>query len=106
MPESSRLATEIATTLRRERESRRITQQQLADRAGTSQSAVARFERGGRVPAIPLLERLFAALDLQLAVTVEELDSPPRRAAGRPRRPATRRPDRRAEPGPPAGPAG
>ncbi|MFI9639582.1 helix-turn-helix domain-containing protein [Micromonospora sp. NPDC051925] len=75
MPQRSRLATEIAAVLRRERGSRRLTQQQLADRAGTSQSAVARVERGERIPGIPLVERLFAALDLQLAVTTEQLDS-------------------------------
>ncbi|MBO4162514.1 helix-turn-helix domain-containing protein [Micromonospora antibiotica] len=75
MPESSRLATEIAAILRRERHVQRLTQRQLADRAGVSQSAVARIERGERVPAIPLVERLFAALGRQLAVTVEQLDS-------------------------------
>ncbi|MEU1885138.1 helix-turn-helix transcriptional regulator [Micromonospora rifamycinica] len=75
MPESSRITTEIAAILRRERSAQRLTQQQLADRAGTSQSAVARIERGQRVPGIPLVERLFAALGRQLAVTVEELDS-------------------------------
>ncbi|WP_432900601.1 helix-turn-helix domain-containing protein [Micromonospora matsumotoense] len=75
MPQSSRLATHIAALLRRERGARQLTQQQLADRAGTSQSAVARIERGDRVPGIPLVERLFAALGLQIAVTAEELDS-------------------------------
>ncbi|MEV4725947.1 helix-turn-helix domain-containing protein [Micromonospora humida] len=75
MPESSRIATEIAALLRRERSVQRLTQQQLADRAGTSQSAVARVERGGRVPSLDLVERLFAALRRQLAVTAQPLDS-------------------------------
>ncbi|WP_194823608.1 helix-turn-helix domain-containing protein, partial [Micromonospora sp. S-DT3-3-22] len=75
MSESGRLATEIAALLRRERGAQRLTQQQLADRAGTSQSAVARVERGGRVPSLDLVERLFAALGRQLAVTTEQLDS-------------------------------
>ncbi|MBW4703216.1 MULTISPECIES: helix-turn-helix domain-containing protein [unclassified Micromonospora] len=75
MPESGRLTTEIAALLRRERHAAALTQQQLADRAGTSQSAVARIERGERVPALPLVERLFAALGQQLAVTAEPLDS-------------------------------
>ncbi|WP_346538237.1 helix-turn-helix domain-containing protein [Micromonospora sp. DPT] len=75
MPESSRLATRIAATLRRERGARSLTQQELADLAGVSQGAVARVERGDRVPSITLIERLLAALDLQLAVAVEPLDS-------------------------------
>ncbi|OWV03755.1 transcriptional regulator [Micromonospora wenchangensis] len=75
MTESGRLATEIAALLRRERSAQRLTQQQLADRAGTSQSAVARVEGGGRVPSLDLVERLLAALGRQLAVTTEPLDS-------------------------------
>lgn len=74
MPES-RLANQIATALSRERGARRLTQQALADLAGTSQAAVARIERGDRMPSIPLVERLFAALDRQLTLGVEPLDS-------------------------------
>ncbi|WP_406040823.1 helix-turn-helix domain-containing protein [Micromonospora sp. NBC_00898] len=74
MPES-RLASQIAAALRRERGSRLLTQQAVAELAGTSQAAVARVERGDRIPSIPLVERLFAALGLQLAVGVEPLDS-------------------------------
>ncbi|MEU4716216.1 helix-turn-helix transcriptional regulator [Micromonospora purpureochromogenes] len=74
MPESSRLATQIAAILRRERGARSLTQQELADLAGVSQGAVARVERGERVPSVPLIERLLAAFDLQLAVAVEPLD--------------------------------
>lgn len=61
MPES-RLARQIATAVRREREHRRLTQQALADLAGLSQGAVARIERGDRLPSLPVVERLFAAL--------------------------------------------
>ncbi|WP_422734699.1 helix-turn-helix domain-containing protein [Micromonospora sp. WMMD558] len=71
----SSLAQQIAATLRRERTSRFLTQQALADLAGISQSALARIERGDRVPSIPLVERAFATLDLQLRVTVEQLDA-------------------------------
>lgn len=34
-----------------------------------TQSAVARFEAGGTVPTLPVLERLARALDAKLAVT-------------------------------------
>ncbi|WP_200206367.1 helix-turn-helix domain-containing protein [Micromonospora coerulea] len=74
MPES-RLATQIAAALRRERGGRLLTQQALADQVGTSQAAIARVERGDRLPSLTLVERLFAALDLQLAVAVEPLDA-------------------------------
>jgi transcriptional regulator with XRE-family HTH domain len=33
-----------------------------------TQSAVARFEAGGTVPTLPVLERLARALDVELAV--------------------------------------
>ncbi|WP_243422779.1 helix-turn-helix domain-containing protein [Micromonospora globispora] len=71
----SRVASQIAAALRRERGARFLTQHELADLAGLSQSAVARVERGNRMPSIPLVERLFAALGLQLAVGVEPLES-------------------------------
>lgn len=71
----SRLASQIAAVLRGERSAHLLSQQALADLAGVSQSAVARVERGDRLPSIPLVERLLAALDLQLAVGVEPLDS-------------------------------
>jgi transcriptional regulator with XRE-family HTH domain len=41
---------------------------QLAQASGMTQSAVARFEAGGTVPTLPVLERLAHALDVQLAV--------------------------------------
>lgn len=41
-----------------------------------TQSAVARFEVGGTVPTLPVLERLARALDVELAVQFT-----PRRAA-------------------------
>jgi transcriptional regulator with XRE-family HTH domain len=43
-------------------------QTQLAQAAGMTQSAVARFEAGGTVPTLPVLERLAQALDVRLAV--------------------------------------
>ena len=38
-----------------------LTQQQLADRASVPQSTVSVYERGGREPTLPTLERLVAA---------------------------------------------
>ena len=42
----------------------------LARSAGMTQSAVARFEAGGAVPTLPVLERLAHALDADLVVSV------------------------------------
>lgn len=72
---SSRLVTLLGSTVRRQGESRELSQRRLAELAGVSQAAVARIERGDRSPSVPVLERLLAAMDLQLAVTVEPLDA-------------------------------
>ncbi|HEY0698952.1 MAG TPA: helix-turn-helix transcriptional regulator [Micromonospora sp.] len=72
---TSRLGGIVADTLRRQRELHQLTQQELAELAGVSQAMVTRIERGGRVPSLPMLERLFAALDAQLTIGVEPLDA-------------------------------
>jgi transcriptional regulator with XRE-family HTH domain len=43
-------------------------QAELAERARLQQPAVARFESGGTMPTIPMLERLAGALRLRLNV--------------------------------------
>ena len=53
-------------TLRRLRERRRLTQVQLAERAGTHPISIAKFEGGTRVPGIDLLERLAKALGVRV----------------------------------------
>src|SRR5262249_7223989 len=47
-----------------------LPQTELARAAGMTQSAVARFEAGGTVPTLPVLDRLAQALDADLTVTV------------------------------------
>ncbi|GAB2740173.1 hypothetical protein GCM10027174_11970 [Salinifilum aidingensis] len=44
------------------------TQAELAEEADMTQPAVARFEAGGTVPTIPVLERLARALGAELDV--------------------------------------
>lgn len=58
-----------AGTIRRLREGKRLTQQQLADRIGVSCKAVSKWETGRGLPDITLLEPLAAAL----GVSVPEL---------------------------------
>jgi transcriptional regulator with XRE-family HTH domain len=48
----------------------RLTQSELAERAGMTQPALSRLEAGGVVPTIPLLERISAALEADLIVAI------------------------------------
>ncbi|GLH97299.1 helix-turn-helix domain-containing protein [Phytohabitans aurantiacus] len=66
--EATRLAFELGRAVRELREQRGWSQRQLADAAAMTQSAVARFEAGGTVPTLPVLERLARALDVRLDV--------------------------------------
>ncbi|MFC0439441.1 helix-turn-helix domain-containing protein [Kutzneria buriramensis] len=65
---AARLAYELGKSVREMRERRGWTQTQLAQAAGMTQSAVARFEAGGTMPTIPVLDRLAQALGAKLVV--------------------------------------
>jgi ribosome-binding protein aMBF1 (putative translation factor) len=67
--EAARLAFELGRSVRQLREQQGWSQTELAREAGMTQSAVARFEAGGTVPTLPVLERLARALGVELAVT-------------------------------------
>ena len=56
----------IGSLVRDARRHRGLTQQQLADRLGTSQSAIARIEQGGQNLTLELLGRLSTALQSEL----------------------------------------
>jgi ribosome-binding protein aMBF1 (putative translation factor) len=66
--DAARLAFELGRSVRELRERRGWSQTQLAKASGMTQSAVARFEAGGTVPTLAVLERLAAALDVSLKV--------------------------------------
>ncbi|TDQ01498.1 helix-turn-helix domain-containing protein [Labedaea rhizosphaerae] len=66
--EATRLAFELGKAVREMREASGWTQVQLAEAAGMTQPAIARFEAGGTVPTIPVLERLAHALGAELVV--------------------------------------
>jgi transcriptional regulator with XRE-family HTH domain len=61
--------------LQSERARSRLTQRQLALRARTSQQWVSRVERGSTAPTTAAVDRLFAALDLQVRVDAEPAGS-------------------------------
>ncbi len=70
--EAARLAFELGRSVRTLREAKGLNQTELADRAGMTQSAVARFESGGTVPTLPVLERLARALEVELVVQLRK----------------------------------
>ena len=51
-----------------------LTQAELADRAGTTQSAIARWETGRSRPAVETLARLVRACGLELRIELGEAD--------------------------------
>jgi ribosome-binding protein aMBF1 (putative translation factor) len=73
--DAARLAFELGRVVRDLREHRGWSQAQLAKASGMTQSAVARFEAGGTVPTLPVLERLAAALEVSLSVKFEPRDA-------------------------------
>jgi ribosome-binding protein aMBF1 (putative translation factor) len=66
--EAARLAYELGRSVRTLREDKGWSQTELARQTGMTQSAVARFESGGTVPTLPVLERLAHALGVELVV--------------------------------------
>lgn len=57
-----------ALLIRDARKRAKLTQEQLADRASTSQSALARYETGAALPTIPTLERLMIGCGRHLQI--------------------------------------
>ena len=52
-----------------------LTQRELAARAGTSQSAIARIERGRQLPSLETLQRILRACDLDLQIRIVPHDA-------------------------------
>jgi ribosome-binding protein aMBF1 (putative translation factor) len=67
-PEGGYLFAQIADDVAERRLERGLSQRELAELTGTTQSAIARLERGGRPPRIDTLLRIAEALDCDLAV--------------------------------------
>ena len=67
----AKLASELGSKVRAIRLKRGLTQKQLAELAGMTQSAVARFEAGGTTPTLAVLSRLAQALGMSLTVDLK-----------------------------------
>ena len=66
---------QIAERVAERRMAMGLSQRELAELCGTTQSAIARLERGGRPPRIDTLLRIAEALDCELVVELEPRQS-------------------------------
>jgi predicted transcriptional regulator len=62
---------DIADKVAERRVQKNLSQRELAELCGTTQSAIARLERGGRPPRIDTLLRIAEALDCELVVDLK-----------------------------------
>lgn len=68
-------AIRLAYEIRALREKKGLSQRQLAERIGTTQSAIARLEAGNISPSLPTLDRIAAALGAEVTVTFTDLEA-------------------------------
>jgi transcriptional regulator with XRE-family HTH domain len=66
----------IAEQVTDQRKARGLSQKELAELTGTTQSAIARLESGGRPPRIDTLLRIAEALDCELIVELRPRTKP------------------------------
>lgn len=67
---------DVAHLIRRTRTGAGLSQAELAERASTSQPALARYETGAALPALPTLERLLSACGRRLQVRAVQATAP------------------------------
>lgn len=76
-PDDRELFGLIAERVAERRNAWGISQRELAELCGTTQSAIARVERGARPPRIDTLARIAAALDCELVIELRPRTNPP-----------------------------
>jgi transcriptional regulator with XRE-family HTH domain len=69
------LFAQIAGQVAHRRRELGLSQGELAERVGTTQSSIARLEGGGRPPRIDTLLRIAAALECELAIELRPVGS-------------------------------
>lgn len=67
---------DVGAVIRRARKDAGLTQDELAERAGTSQPALARYETGVVLPTLPTLERLLLGCGLRLQLDTVRAGEP------------------------------
>jgi ribosome-binding protein aMBF1 (putative translation factor) len=75
----------VAAHIRERRYELELTQQEVAERAGTSHSFVSKLESGEHIPTIPVLQRILRVLDEELLIGIERQvpDEEPEREVAR-----------------------
>jgi HTH-type transcriptional regulator/antitoxin HipB len=68
--EEARRAIELGAMVRQRRFEASLSQEELAQRAGMTQPALSRLERGGGIPTITVLDRIANALHATLIVSI------------------------------------
>lgn len=68
--DEARRAIELGDMVRKLRLDAGLSQEELAQRAGMTQPALSRLERGGGIPTIAVLDRIAAALHATLKVSI------------------------------------
>jgi ribosome-binding protein aMBF1 (putative translation factor) len=63
----------LAMEIHAHRQKRGLSQRELAERVGTTQSAIARLEAGNVSPSLPTLDRVAEALEVELIVSFVDL---------------------------------
>lgn len=76
-PDDRELFALIAERVAERRKAWGVSQRELAELCGTTQSAIARVERGARPPRIDTLARIAAALDCELMIELRPRTNPP-----------------------------
>jgi ribosome-binding protein aMBF1 (putative translation factor) len=76
-PDDRELFELIAEQVAERRKAWGVSQRELAELCGTTQSAIARVERGARPPRIDTLARIAAALDCELVIELRPRTNPP-----------------------------
>lgn len=76
-PDDRELFGLIAEGVAERRKAWGVSQRELAELCGTTQSAIARLERGARPPRIDTLARIAAALDCELVIELRPRTNPP-----------------------------
>jgi predicted transcriptional regulator len=64
----------IAAHVRERRYELELTQQQVAEQAGTSHSYISKLESGDHIPTIPVLQRILRVLGDELLIGIETID--------------------------------
>src|SRR5687767_15379925 len=77
-PDQGWFFAQVAEQVAEQRRARGISQAELAELTGTTQSAIARLEGGGRPPRIDTLLRIGEALDCELIVELRPRTEPRR----------------------------